>query len=600
MAKNKSNSGLSFLFGLTFLSPVTYSTVVFEMDAVQRMFFFSISLLLFLVNVAKYKCVEKVSLNKLLLILVVFFPFTFFTAFINGSSSLLILKLSDIIIPLTILLQSALLLVMLGEEKFFKVISYSVVTVSTLFSIVGVLEVFQLKIIPLPSVIPPGSTLGHRSFAAEYLLSSLPFFLILNEYVGKDRKILLILAAIINVSFLLFTRNRSGIIILIVITVIYVAFILIKKRKGTRLKIFFPVLSVLVISFMISLIPVKGTERPDLESTAKTLFDTNFKSNVLRMNFWDASLQMIKENPLAGIGLYKWSGYYPKYFGDYFNDENVTYVHNIHAHNDFLELSAEIGISALLIFLLIYFAIAVYLFSKINRNQKYFPLLLTFLITYAYSLVSFPNQKFASFFLAAVAAGTTLVKFQENEKYSLSVKFKYLKLALIALIIIGGSTSYIKLQSEINFGEAIFFKERRQYAFMLQRLDNVSGFLYPLDASKQPVDYYRGIANYYLRNNREALNNDLRAREIAPFNPIVLNNVAAIYEILGALDSTEVAFERIKLLFPNYFRPQFNLLTLYYETGKYDKAKLLFDELISKYPSNSSLLELKNRYQPKE
>ena len=600
MAKKKSNSGLSILFGLTFLSPVTYSVVVYEMDVVQRMFFFSLSFLLFLVFITKIKNVEKVSINKFLLILIVLFPLTFFTAFINGSGTFLILKLSEVIVPLTILLQSALLLVILGEEKFFKVVSYSVVIISTLFSIVGVLEVFQIKTIPLPSVIPPGSTLGHRSFAAEYLLSSLPFFLILNEYVEKDRKILLILAAVINVSFFLFTRNRSGIIILIVVALIYVFFILIKRKKGARLKILSPVISVIIISFLVSLISVKGTERPDLESTVETVFDTDFKSNALRMDFWEASLQMIKENPFAGIGLYKWSGYYPKFFGDYFTDGNVTYVHNIHAHNDFLELFAENGISAFIIFILLYFLIAYAIFKKIKWNEKYFPLLLTFLITSAYSLVAFPNHKFASFFLAAVAAGTALINFRENEKYSLHIKFQHLRWVLFAFILIGGITSYIKLRSEINYGEAMYLKARDQYALMIQKFNNVSRIFYPLDASKQPVDYYRGIGNYYLRNYQEAINNDLNAREIAPFNPIILNNVAAIYLVSGNLDSAEVNFRRMKLLFPNYLKPQFNLLTLYYETGKYDKAKSLYEELISKYPDNSALLELKNRYQPKE
>lgn len=600
MVRKKSNNGLSILFGLTFLSPVIYSIIVYEMDVVQRMFFFSISILLFVVFLMKSKIDTSIPLNKFLSILMLVFPFSFLTAFINNSASLLLLELSDIIVPLSILLQSALLLVILGEDKFLKVVSYSVVIVSTLFSIIGVLEVFQLNLIPLPSVIPPGSTLGHRSFAAEYLLSSLPFFLILNEYVHKERRIFLLLAAVVNISFLLFTRNRSGIIILAFITLIYIIFVLIKKEKGTRLKTLVPVFFVLVISFLISLMPVKGTERPDLESTAKTFFDTDFKSNLLRLNFWNASLQMIKENPLAGIGLYRWSGYYPKYSGEYFSDDNLTYVHNIHAHNDFLELFAENGISASLVFLLIYFSITYSLFRKIKHNEKYLPLLLTFLVTSAYSLVAFPNHKFASFFLAAVVAGTALINSPGKERHSLVLEFRNFKWVLIVLIIIGGSTSYIKLRSEISFGESIFLKDRRQYAYMLQKLENVSRILYPLDASKQPVDYYRGIANYYLHNSKEVLNNVLKAREIAPYNPIVLNNIAAAYEALGDVDSAIASFERLKKLFPNYLKPQINLLRLYFESGRKDNAELLFEELLSKYPHNPSLLELKNRYHPHE
>jgi len=341
---------------------------------------------------------------------------------------------------------------------------------------------------------------------------------------------------------------------------------------------------------------VKGTERPSLETAAKTFFDVDYKSNVLRLNFWAASLQMIKENPITGIGLYKWSGYYPKYSGDYFNDENLTYVQNIHAHNDFLELFAESGILAVLVFLLICLSITYSLFRKIKHNEKYFPLLLTFLITFAYSMVAFPNYKFASYFLATIAAGTALIVPGGKVKKQFGLKFTYLKWMLIAIIIIGGITSYIRLRSELSYGEAIFLKERRQYLLMLQKLENVSPILYPLDASKQPVDYYRGIANYYLRNYSGALNDVLRAGEIAPFNPIVLNNIAAAYEAVGNLDSAVLSFERIKILFPNYFKPQSNLLRLYYETGKKDKAKLLFNELIIKYPKNVSLQEIIDRY----
>ena len=597
MTKKQPNSGINILFGLTFISPVTYSIVVYEMDVVQRMFFFSLSLLLFFTFIARFRTDMVAKLNKPLTIAMMLFPITFFTAFFNGSSNLLFLKLTDIVISLSILLQSAVVLIMIGEEKFFKVVSYSVVIVSTLFSIIGVLEVFQIKIITLPTFIPPGSTLGHRSFAAEFLLSAIPFFFIVNEYIKKEKRILLFLAAVINLSFLLFTRNRSGILILVVLLVIYLIFILLKRKKGMRIKFLIPVFSVIAVSFFISLIPVKGSQRPDIESTAETLFNTEFKSNLLRMNFWDASFKMIKENPLTGIGVYKWSGYYPKYFGNYFTDENVTYVHNVHAHNDFLEIFAESGIFSFIVFVLIFFLIAFSLFKKIKRNEKYFPLLLTFLVTSAYSLVAFPNHKFSSFFLASIVAGAALVNLQSEEKKTLNIKFMTLKRVLIVILIIGFITSYIRLRSELNYGESIYLKERRQYLYMEQKLENISDILYPLDASKQPVDYYRGIANYYLRNYKEALKNTLSARNIAPFNPIVLNNVAASYENMGDADSTKAILERMKTLFPNYIKPQSNLITLYYEAGEIEKAKTLFNELINKNPNNAFLLELKNRYQ---
>jgi len=597
MVKKKRNIGLSILFGLTFLSPVTYSLLAYEMDVVQRMFFFSTSVLMFLVYLLKFNTDKAIQLNKFLLILFVIFPFTFLTAFLNDSASLLLLKLSDIIIPLSILIQSALLFIMFGEDKFFKVVSYSAVIISTLFSIVGVCEVFLIKIILLPTIMPPGSVLGHRGFAAEYLLSAIPFFLIANEYIGKEKKNILLVAAIINVSFLLFTRSRAGIIILLTIALIYIAFTFLMKEKRKRFTVLKPILVVVISSFLISLIPVKVGERPDLKSTAESFFDEDFKSNILRRNFWDASLQMMQEDPITGKGLYKWSGYYPQYFGDYFSDKNLFLVQNVHAHNDFLEIFAESGIAALLIFALIYLAIALTLFNKSKRNEKYFPLLLTFLITLAFSFISFPNYKFASYFLAAVAGGVAFIASNEKEDKPVRIKLNHFKWVLFLLIILGGSVSYIKLRSEISYGQAIYLKDQRQYMYMVQKLEEVSEIFYPLDAAKQPVDYYRGIANSYLGRHSEALKNNLSAQKIAPFNPIIMRNVAASYQATGNLNSAIEQYEKVHKHFPYYINAQINLLDLYSETGKTENAKALFNELFEKSPDNPRLLEYKNKFQ---
>lgn len=146
MVTRKTNTGLTLLFGLEFLSPITYSIMAYEMDVVQRMVYFSLSILLFFAFILKLNLDREVYLNKLLTLLIIFFPLCFLTAFLNDSASLLILKYSDLLIPFVIILQSTIVFLILGEDRFIKVVSYSVVIFSTLFSIVGMLEVFQVKI----------------------------------------------------------------------------------------------------------------------------------------------------------------------------------------------------------------------------------------------------------------------------------------------------------------------------------------------------------------------------------------------------------------------------------------------------------------------
>ena len=222
------------------------------------------------------------------------------------------------------------------------------------------------------------------------------------------------------------------------------------------------------------------------------------------------------------------------------------------------------------------------------------------MITFAFSFVSFPNYKFASYFLAVVAGGVALISSTEKVDKLVNIKLNYFKCVLFAFIILGGSISFIKLRSEISYGQAIYLKERRQYQFMLQKLEKVSEIFYPLDASKQPVDYYRGIANSYLGRHSEALKNNLSAQELAPFNPVIMQNVAASYQAIGNLQSAIGHYEKVRKHFPNYISPQLNLLELYIESRQTENAKELFSELIEKFPDNSRLLEFKTKFQSEQ
>ncbi len=594
-SKRSQNTGLKFLFGLSVFSPVIYSTGLMDIQLAQKMFFFCIAFILFLSQITRLNTIKDIQVYKPLCCLILLFPITFLTSFLNGSESLLILQLSNLVVPLTIILQTVFIFIILGEEDFFKTISFSVVIVTTLFSVIGLFEVYGQKIIPLPTIIGPGSTLGHRSFAAEFLLSSFPFLLIARNYINKKNQYILLIVSFIQVSFLFFTRNRSAMIILFVALLLFFLFIYFRKKKGNKLKIILAVATTVIISFLFALQPVKGTQRPEMGATVQTFFDTNYKSNKQRLEYWDASLQMIKSNPLTGIGLMKWSGYFPKYSGDYFNDNNIFYVQSIHSHNDLLEMASENGVAAPIIFLLIIFFICYSLWKKLKTDENYFLLLLSFLITLAFSLVAFPLHKFSSYFFTSIAVGIALVNDKKTLKSYINIKFNHLKFVLLAAIIIGIIVTYIKIKSEVNLSEAIAFKDRRQYFLMLQKLDDVSQVFYPFDPSKQPVDYYRGLANYHLHNLPEALKKNLNAQELAPYNPPVLRNIIGVYQSSNGIEKAEKLYEEYKDMFPNCIDPQLNLLTIYIRNGEKEKAEKLLSELVKKAPDNPVVLKFKNQ-----
>jgi tetratricopeptide (TPR) repeat protein len=119
---------------------------------------------------------------------------------------------------------------------------------------------------------------------------------------------------------------------------------------------------------------------------------------------------------------------------------------------------------------------------------------------------------------------------------------------------------------------------------------------YPFDASKQPINYYRGIANSYLGRYSEALINNLSAKELAPFNPIIMRNIASSYYSMKNFTKAIEQSEKVKKYFPNYITPQINLLDFYSDTGQREKEESLFFELVKKSPDNPRLLPYKEKF----
>ena len=595
MNKQKTQNNYDWLVGLMLISPIIFSTRLLEMDNLQKLILFILVIPAFLyLNKIKVNP-EVISVNRTLFILLLLFPFTFFTSFLNGSSGMLLLQLTYLLPSVFILIFTLYTLNKIGEEKFFKIISISVVIVSTLFSFIGLLQVMSIELIPLPQIIIPGSTIGHRGFAAEYLLTAIPFLLILKNYIKKDYTPLLLFAGVVNLSFLFYTRSRSALGLSILILIVLSVHIILKKDHKNKIKTLATIFAVYLIAFLLSLIPSVKGERTDFGSNVTSVIDVENKSNIMRINFWSASLQMIEENPITGVGLQKWSGIYPKYFGDKFVDSQIYFVHSIHSHNDFLELFAENGFAAPLVYLTIILVIMYNLNKKGKSNENHFFILLSTLATIGFSLIAFPMSKFSSYFLLAIACGLALSF--NNEKLQV-IKFSSQKIlyTLFVLLVLGIVTSYIRLNSELSFIKAIEYKNGGDYSKMVMEIENVNKVLYPYDPTKQPVEYYTSMGYYRLRNLDEALTHSLNAEKLSPYNPLVLHNTAGIYQSSKKYDKATSYYRRMQKLFPNYIDPQINLLIIYSETLPFEKSKELFDELIKKDSLNPRLSPFKVKY----
>ena len=124
-----------------------------------------------------------------------------------------------------------------------------------------------------------------------------------------------------------------------------------------------------MITFFIIITVIYSTDNPvnisaiSVTDRAISTFDPEDKSINSRFLIWHSTLDMIKDNPITGIGIGSFKKNYLNYQAKRINKypELIKYwIYAGNAHNDYLQMGAELGLIGVAVFLYINFRRAVY------------------------------------------------------------------------------------------------------------------------------------------------------------------------------------------------------------------------------------------------
>lgn len=196
------------------------------------------------------------------------------------------------------------------------------------------------------------SVFANPNILAEYLIMIIPLSISLFWYTKKIHKKLIFAAtsAILIVALIL-TLSRGGWIGFAFSALIFI--ILVEKR------------------FLLSIIPIGLAGvfflPESIMNRILSIGNLTDSSNAYRITMWKITLDIIKDHPIAGVGL----GHIP------FKETFESYIRTMpiyHAHNTYLEIAAELGIPGLIAFLFLLFTVFKYgvqsLISDENRYIK--------------------------------------------------------------------------------------------------------------------------------------------------------------------------------------------------------------------------------------
>jgi tetratricopeptide (TPR) repeat protein len=377
-------------------------------------------------------------------------------------------------------------------------------------------------------------------------------------------------------------------------------------------KIFLYIIFAVVISGIIGSYtpPNIDKERTNLNNTIVSVFDRDLPENYSRINYLKTALRIFRDEPITGIGAGSWFGIYPKYNGNIYTDENVMQTSELNPHNDYLETLSENGIFGFIFFVVILFIVGKNLYTKTKNNIIILPVLLSFSGFLIVSLFSFPKDNVSMMMLLSTSIGISLYdKDREIKDELLTFKVKTLKLIilgvftliLIAITIFG----FYRFKYEATYIKALNYKAEENYKSMIEKFDNINSFIFPADANRMPIEFYKGVGYFELKNYNEALNSFKIALELAPSVPVILSNTATSFYTLKDNENAIKLLLQLQRKFPLFIEPQINLLAIYTNTGQDSLAKMLISNIENKpvehqYIKNYNVLEkIKDYYNEK-
>lgn len=226
---------------------------------------------------------------------------------------------------------------------------------------------------------------GNVNFFAEYLIVPLPIAVSLFFTTQNKLKKILLLIGIIVMSASLTATFTRGSYLGFGVSLIFMSFLFLisrgKKFIKKNRKIFIIILTVVIIITFLFIIPnplnKSGTAIEKIKSRISISQLSQSSSIKRRIATWKFTILMIKDHPLlgSGIGTYKYNTL--KYQAEFFKqgENRSLYPHGFadKAHNEYLQLWAEIGIVGLGIFIWLiisYFSCGIKILRKIKDEYK--------------------------------------------------------------------------------------------------------------------------------------------------------------------------------------------------------------------------------------
>jgi len=120
--------------------------------------------------------------------------------------------------------------------------------------------------------------------------------------------------------------------------------------------------------------------------------------------------------------------------------------------------------------------------------------------------------------------------------------------------------------------KALEARSNQNWENVISEIDHGYSVYAALDPTSAPLQWYRGEANFMLKNIPQALEDYKKAYDAHPYHIHVLNNLATCYELEGNRSQAINFYKQALMIFPQFEEALINLGAAYYNDGRYSDA----------------------------
>lgn len=605
----------SFLYNIffigIFLSSLIYSPFILDFTLTPRLIFISLVLVILLYQWFQSNKGKLIKIDFILLSYAVYVFFSCLSCLWANTLTEAIFENSKLLMSLGIFLCSYYVF---KSDKEYALITFCKISIVVVFIelVLVSFQLCQLTVFNKEALYNVYGANSHKNLVSSFIYINL-FFLIVGLFkMQKWWKWLNVLALFFALAIIAVIQTKAVWIALIVSVFLWFILFLFKKSRISLNVKWSLIIGVILIDVFFIFLQPKIIEKGltfNIEQNKNEQVSQKKELDNERLQLWDKTYSMIKENPLIGVGAGNWQIYFPKATlkGMYrAEDLNFTFQR---PHNDILWIIAETGFIGFNLFLVFTLSILLFLVKTIKtatdkQTSLYLSLGLVVIIGFFIaSFFDFPKERIEHLIWINSVFGFMYYLIQENNSIKTIIEFKFTKihflifeLCLVMLVLVG----IYRYKGEFFTRKMYDQKRLNNNIGVIKEAKKAINFVYSIDPTSLPIKWYTGNSYAILGNLVQAKSDFKNAYLLNPYNRNVINDLASAYVNTNHLDSAAYFYEEACRISPRFDDPKLNLVAIYFNQKDFKKADSCLQTLLHDSERRTKYQTIVNAYLDKK